>query len=44
MFQDFSVNRLQNLIAKCYHLALSSEDDNLNRAVKLSEKLIKKQK
>jgi len=42
--QDFSINRLQNLIAKCLHLDLSSEDDALHRAAKLSEELMKKQK
>ncbi|XP_073262854.1 probable disease resistance protein At1g61300 [Populus alba] len=42
--QDFSINRLQNLIAKRLHLDLSSEDDDLHRAAKLSEKLRKKQK
>ncbi|XP_034902829.1 probable disease resistance protein At4g27220 isoform X2 [Populus alba] len=42
--QDFSINRLQNLIAKCLKLNLSSEDDDLHRAAKLSEELMKKQK
>uniref|UniRef100_A0A6N2KM26 Uncharacterized protein n=1 Tax=Salix viminalis TaxID=40686 RepID=A0A6N2KM26_SALVM len=42
--QDFSINRLQNLIAKHLHLDLSSEDDDLHRAAKLSEELRKKQK
>ncbi|XP_034891393.1 probable disease resistance protein At4g27220 [Populus alba] len=42
--QDFSINRLQNLIAKRLHLDLSSEDDDLHRAAKLSEKLRKKRK
>jgi hypothetical protein len=40
--QDFSINRLQNFIAKRLHLDLSSEDDNLHRAAKLSKKLMKK--
>ncbi|XP_034897065.1 putative disease resistance protein At4g10780 isoform X2 [Populus alba] len=44
MSQDFSINRLQNLIAKRLHLDLSSEDDDLQRAAILSEKLRKKQK
>jgi len=42
--QDFSINRLQNLIAKRLGLDLSSEDDDLHRAAKLSEELMKKQK
>jgi len=42
--QDFSINRLQNLIAKRLDLDLSSEDDDLHRAAKLSEELMKKQK
>jgi disease resistance protein RPS2 len=42
--QDFSINRLQNLIAKRLYLDLSSEDDDLHRAAKLSEELRKKQK
>ncbi|KAG5224011.1 disease resistance protein [Salix suchowensis] len=42
--QDFSINRLQNLIAKRLELDLSSEDDDLHRAAKLSEELRKKQK
>ncbi|XP_011002913.1 PREDICTED: probable disease resistance protein At4g27220 [Populus euphratica] len=42
--QDFSITRLQNLIAKSLHLDLSSEDDDLDRAVKLSEELSTKQK
>jgi disease resistance protein RPS2 len=42
--QDFSINRLQNLIGKRLHLDLSSEDDDLHRAAKLSEELRKKQK
>jgi hypothetical protein len=42
--QDFSINRLQNLIAKCLHLDLSSEYDDLHKAAKLLEKLRKKQK
>ncbi|KAL9344487.1 hypothetical protein Peur_062162 [Populus x canadensis] len=42
--QDFSINRLQNLIATQLHLNLSSEDDDLHRAAKLLEELMKKQK
>uniref|UniRef100_A0A6N2LQU7 NB-ARC domain-containing protein n=1 Tax=Salix viminalis TaxID=40686 RepID=A0A6N2LQU7_SALVM len=42
--QDFSINRLQNLIAKRLHIDLSSEDDDQHRAAKLSEELRKKQK
>ncbi|KAG5224017.1 disease resistance protein [Salix suchowensis] len=42
--QDFSISTLQNLIAKRLHLDLSSEDDDLHRAAKLSEGLRKKQK
>ncbi|XP_073262622.1 uncharacterized protein [Populus alba] len=42
--QDFSINRLQNLIAKHLHLELSSEDDVQLRPAKLSEELRKKQK
>jgi len=42
--QDFSINRLQNFIAKHLDLDLSREDDNLHRAVKLSEELKRKQK
>ncbi|XP_061943841.1 uncharacterized protein LOC133668116 [Populus nigra] len=42
--QDFSINRLQNLVASCLDLDLSREDDNLRRAVKLSKELVKKQK
>uniref|UniRef100_A0A6N2LHW8 Uncharacterized protein n=1 Tax=Salix viminalis TaxID=40686 RepID=A0A6N2LHW8_SALVM len=42
--QDFSINRLRNLIAKHLHLDLSSEDDDLHRAAKLLEGLRKKQK
>jgi len=42
--QDFSINRLQNLIAKRLNLDLPSEDDDLHRAAKLSEELRKKQK
>ncbi|KAJ6854662.1 hypothetical protein NC651_039573 [Populus alba x Populus x berolinensis] len=42
--QDFSINRLQNVIAKHLDLDLSREVDNLHRAAKLSEKLMKKQK
>jgi len=42
--RDFSINRLQNLVATCLDLDLSREDDNLRRAVKLSKELVKKQK
>jgi len=42
--QDFSIKRLQTLIAKCLGFNLSSEDDELHRAVKLSKELKKKQK
>jgi disease resistance protein RPS2 len=42
--QDFSINRLQNLIAKRLDLNLSTEDDDLHRTTKLSEELRKKQK
>jgi disease resistance protein RPS2 len=41
--QDFSITRLQNLIATQLHLDLSIEDD-LHRAAKLSEELKTKQK
>uniref|UniRef100_A0A6N2KG96 BED-type domain-containing protein n=1 Tax=Salix viminalis TaxID=40686 RepID=A0A6N2KG96_SALVM len=46
--QNFSINRLQNLIAKRVdkhlYLDLSREDDDRHRAAKLSEELRKKQK
>jgi len=42
--QDFSINTLQNFIAKRLDLDLSSEDDVRHRAAKLSEELRKKQK
>jgi hypothetical protein len=42
--RDFSINRLQNLVATCLDLDLSREDDNLRRAVKLLKELVKKQK
>jgi len=42
--QDFSISRLQNLIATQLHLELSREDDDLHRAAKLSEELKRKQK
>uniref|UniRef100_A0A3N7F8Z2 Uncharacterized protein n=1 Tax=Populus trichocarpa TaxID=3694 RepID=A0A3N7F8Z2_POPTR len=42
--QDFNINRLQNFIATQLHLNLSREDDDLHRAVKLSEELKRKQK
>jgi disease resistance protein RPS2 len=35
MSPDFSIKRLQTLIAKCLGLDLSSEDEELRRAVKL---------
>ncbi|XP_034916851.2 probable disease resistance protein At4g27220 [Populus alba] len=44
MSRDFSINRLQNLIAKRLDLDLSSEDDDVSRAVKLSKELRKKKK
>ena len=44
MSRDFSINRLQNLVATCLDLDLSREDDNLRRAVKLLKELVKKQK
>jgi len=40
---DFSINRLQKLIAAHIGLDLSSEDDDLRTAAKLSKKLIQKQ-
>ncbi|KAG5224068.1 disease resistance protein [Salix suchowensis] len=42
--QDFNISRLQNLIAKCLDLDLSSENDDLHRTAKLSEELKTKQK
>ncbi|XP_034897076.1 probable disease resistance protein At1g61300 isoform X2 [Populus alba] len=42
--QDFSIDRLRNLIAKRLRLDLSREDDDLHRAAKLSKELMKKQK
>ncbi|XP_073262574.1 disease resistance protein At4g27190-like [Populus alba] len=42
--QDFSIKRLQNLIAQRLSLDLSSEDDVLHRAAKLSKELMKKKK
>ncbi|XP_073263112.1 probable disease resistance protein At4g27220 isoform X1 [Populus alba] len=42
--QDFSINTLQNLIAKHLDLEFSREVDDLHRAAKLSEELMKKQK
>ncbi|XP_073262937.1 putative disease resistance protein At4g10780 [Populus alba] len=42
--QDFSVYKLQNLIAKDIHLDLSNEDNEKKRAAKLSTALIKKQR
>ncbi|KAG5224015.1 disease resistance protein [Salix suchowensis] len=42
--QDFSINRLQNLISNRLNLDLSSKDDDPHRAAKLSEELRKKQK
>ncbi|XP_073262842.1 putative disease resistance protein At4g10780 [Populus alba] len=42
--QDFSVCKLQNLIANDIHLDLSNEDNERKRAAKLSKALIKKQR
>jgi len=42
--RDFSIKRLQNLIATGLGLDLSSEDDELRKAAKLWEELRKKQK
>ncbi|KAI5557770.1 hypothetical protein BDE02_18G125500 [Populus trichocarpa] len=42
--QDFSVYKLQNLIAKDFHLDLSNEDNERKRAAKLSKALTKKQR
>ncbi|KAJ6951134.1 hypothetical protein NC653_040491, partial [Populus alba x Populus x berolinensis] len=42
--QDFSVYKLQNLIAKDFHLDLSNEDNERKRAAKLSKALIEKQR
>jgi len=43
--RDFSIYKLQNLIAKCLDLNLSNEDDDLlHRAIKLSQELIKKRR
>nr|XP_034907237.1 probable disease resistance protein At5g43740 isoform X1 [Populus alba] len=42
--QGFKIEELQDLIAKCLHLDLSSKDDDLSRAVKLAKELAKKQK
>ena len=44
MSRDFNINKLQNHIAKCLDLDLSSEDDDPHRAAKLLEELRKKQK
>ena len=44
MSRDFSINRLQNLIARRLDLDLSSEDDDVSRAVKLSKELRNKKK
>ncbi|KAG5223935.1 disease resistance protein [Salix suchowensis] len=41
--QDFSIYKLQNLIAKDIHLDLSNEDNKWKRAAKLSKALTKKQ-
>uniref|UniRef100_A0A6N2KGU6 Uncharacterized protein n=1 Tax=Salix viminalis TaxID=40686 RepID=A0A6N2KGU6_SALVM len=41
--RDFSIERLQNLIAKCIDLDLSSEDDDLHRATRLLKELRKKE-
>jgi hypothetical protein len=42
--QDFSINRLQNAIAKHLDLDLSREANDLHRVAKLSEELVKRQK
>jgi len=42
--QNFSINRLQDLIAEYLDIDLSRKNDELHRAVKLSEELRKKQK
>ncbi|XP_073262569.1 probable disease resistance protein At4g27220 [Populus alba] len=42
--QDFSVCKLQNLIAKDIHLDLSNDDNERKRAAKLSKALIEKQR
>jgi disease resistance protein RPS2 len=42
--QDFSIYKLQNLIAKAVDLDLSNEEDEKKRAVKLSNGLIAKKK
>uniref|UniRef100_A0A6N2KPQ4 Uncharacterized protein n=1 Tax=Salix viminalis TaxID=40686 RepID=A0A6N2KPQ4_SALVM len=42
--QDFSIKRLQTIIAECIGLHFSSVDDDLHRAAKLSKELRKKQK
>jgi disease resistance protein RPS2 len=42
--EDFSIETLQNLIAKRLDLVLSSEDDIMHRATKLSKELTQKQK
>ncbi|XP_034899408.1 probable disease resistance protein At4g27220 [Populus alba] len=42
--QDFSVCKLQNLIANDIHLDLSNEDNERKRAAKLSKALIEKQR
>jgi disease resistance protein RPS2 len=42
--RDFSVYKLQNLIAKYFHLDLSNEDNERKRAAKLSKALIEKQR
>ncbi|KAL9344249.1 hypothetical protein Peur_061924 [Populus x canadensis] len=42
--QDFSVSKLQNLIAEDIHLDLSNEDNERKRAAKLSKALIEKQR
>jgi disease resistance protein RPS2 len=42
--QDFSVYKLQNLIAQDIDLDLSNEDNERKRAAKLSKALIKKQR
>ncbi|XP_010999683.1 PREDICTED: probable disease resistance protein At4g27220 [Populus euphratica] len=42
--QDFSVYKLQNLIARDFHLDLSNEDNERKRAAKLSKALTEKQR
>ena len=42
--EDFSIETLQNLIAKHLNLVLSCDDDDVHRAAKLSKELTHKQK